>query len=83
MLREPMEIRSSCTVEILAGSEKLQISGRVAWSRNPGEKNLENQSREGMYTVGVVFINTYHNEVGSRLSDILNNLGTPHTEEIR
>jgi len=83
MLTEPLATRTPCTVEISAGGEKFNISGQVVWARNPGEKNLENESREGKYTVGVIFINTYQNDVGSRLGKLLDKMCALQSEEMR
>ena len=76
LLKSPIEINSSCKVEIRDGDKTFHVHGRVVWERNLGEMTGVPESYEGMYTIGVVFINTYNNESGANLTELIRRIET-------
>jgi hypothetical protein len=74
LLEGPIEINRSCKVMIENGDNQFHVTGRVAWARKPGDMREVPESLEGMYTIGVVFINTYNRESGTNLEDLIEKL---------
>ena len=76
LLERPIDTNSSCNIEIKDGENKFHVSGRVAWARKPGEMKEIPENTEGMYAIGVVFLNTYHSASGSNLVELIDKLDT-------
>jgi hypothetical protein len=76
LLKNPIETNVSCNIEIRDGDKKFHVSGRVAWARKPGDMREVPESLQGMYTIGVVFVNTYNRDAGTNLADLIERLDT-------
>jgi len=74
ILENEIDSNTVCQVEIDDGRKKFHVCGKVAWVRKPGEMREAAESINGMYTIGVVFMNTYNHESGTLLSELINRL---------
>jgi hypothetical protein len=76
MLEEPIEANSTCSVELNDGNGGFTISAKVAWVRNPGDVLRADDGQKNMYTIGLVFINTYNTEAEKNIKRLIERLGS-------
>jgi len=74
LLKEPIGINSSCSVEIRDGAKEIHVTGRVAWGRGPGEMPELPEGLKDMHAVGIVFLNTYNSPSGAGLLELIEKL---------
>jgi hypothetical protein len=71
MLENPIDLNSSCSVELNDGNGGFRVSAKVAWVREPGHVLRAEDGQKEMYTIGIVFINTYNTEAGANIKRLI------------
>jgi len=74
LLENSIDANATCKVEIDDGEKKFHVAGKVAWVRKPGQMKEIVENANGMYAIGVVFMNTYNNESGAYLTSLIERL---------
>jgi len=79
LLKQEIEINSSCRVDLDYGADRFHVKAKVAWMRRPGDVLGGHESQQDMFTIGVVFVNTYDTESGTNLKRLIEKLDERQT----